>query len=323
MSLFGKMKPSRIIKKALNGLSGYREATQLEQKAKYLEIINKNFGRMTDILYKKIEDEEINTRALQLINDITATNFVIEGLLNLQNLPVEQRKQYAMIFTGSVAYKNNGDSPMIKYIVEDPEIIDTLIHCYDHPELAITTGEMLRVCSSYEPLCKQILSRKNIEQLVKYFTVPHFDVAADSFSFYKELIISSQCSQEYIKNNFEFIVDKLNHFLEDINYASCLQSLKLTRELIEKNQHFKVNYLANENNFDLILHHFTSQYKNIAIESLKIYKLFIDYDKAPQKVINFTKENKESLKKFADALLDSPFDQTFRTDFIQQIQKFD
>lgn len=316
------MKPSRIVKKALNGLEGFRDSTKIEERNHYLEIINKNFGRIVDILYKKIEGEEVSQRALQTINEIVNSGFILEGLSLLQNLPIEPRKQYAMIFNGAVAYKNGGDSPMAKFIEKNPMIIETIIHKYDHPELAIIAGEMLRVCSTYPTLGKQILNQKNIQQLFTYFSVPHFDVAADSFSFFRELVTSSQYAKDYIQNNYDFILNKLNNIIAESNYASCLQSLKLMRDLIEKNQQFKKHYLSTESNFDVILQQFSSQYKNIAIEALKIFNIFIKSENAPEKVIGFTKDNNESLQRFAAALLDSPLDKDFHNELIENMKKF-
>ncbi|EAY07903.1 hypothetical protein TVAG_064500 [Trichomonas vaginalis G3] len=320
MSIFGHMKPSRIVKKAMDGLAGFRETTFAEDKAQYLEIISKNFGRMTDILYKKIDGEEASSKSLQLINEIAATNFILDGILILSNLPVEHRRQFTMIFTGAVAYKNNGESPLVKYIEQDPDIIDTIIHLYNNPELAITAGEMLRVCATYESLTKQILSKSSVNQLFKFFTVPLFDVAADSFSLFREILLSSPIAKQYIRDNYDFIVEKLNQFSEKSHYASSLQSLRLIRELIETNEVFNMLYLSSDRNFDLILQHFTSQYKNIAIEALKIFKLFIDFKKSSEKIRKFTKDNKDNLIKYADALLDFPLDQSFRTNLIDTIQ---
>jgi len=303
MSWFGPMKPARIVKKAYDGLTGFSTADE-SKKSEFIAIINKNFGRMTEILYKKKEGEEASSRALQLVTEISHTDFIMLGLRTLIHLPVEQRKQFTIIFTGSIAHQTGSEYPIAIYVQRNPEALDILLHFYDHPELAVSAGEMLRLCAHHQSLAKQLLAQNRLDILFSYFAVPHFDVSADSFATFRELVLYSPQSEEFLSSNIKYIVDKLHSTLDPNNYAACRQTLKLIGEIIVQSASFQDSYLTEEKNLIQMMKLMASTYKNISMEAFHVFKLFVAKEEKPEPVIRILKANSQRLIDFIKDLLE-------------------
>lgn len=302
--LFGQMKPARIVKKAIDGLTNYSNAEEAK-KPEFLAIIDKNFNRMTEILYKKKEGEEASARALQLVTEIAHTDFIMLGLENMIYLPVEQRKQFTIIFTGSIAHQTGTEFPIAIYVQRNPKALDMLLHFYEHPELAASAGEMLRLCAHHMMLARQLLQPSRLDILFSFFTVSHFDVSADSFATFRELILFSPQSEEYLAANSQSIIERLHSTLIEKNYGACRQSLKLIGEIIIQSQSFQEKYLNDEKNLIVMMKLMLSQYKNISMESFHIFKLFVANEEKPPAVKKILKTNAEKLSEFIKALLDN------------------
>ena len=82
---------------------------------------------MTEILYKKKEGDETSQKALQLVSEISNTQFISIGLDCMLQLPVEERKQFTNIFTGSITHKNANEYPIVKWILKNRDVLNTLI----------------------------------------------------------------------------------------------------------------------------------------------------------------------------------------------------
>ncbi|KAH0793733.1 protein Mo25 [Histomonas meleagridis] len=310
MSFFGKMRPSVIVSKAINALKEFRKPQQTEAKhEEILKIINKNFTRMTEILYKKKEGDEASARALQLVVDITHTNFITLGLKCMINLPVEERKQFTIIFTGSITHQTGSDYPLVVWIQRKPKTLKLLIDFYQHPELAICAGEMLRLCVRYEPLANHLLTDECLNTLFSFFSVSHFDVSADSFATFRELMLKAPQAKEYLQKNCQNIIDRLHKVLDETNYATCRQCLKLIGELVNEYDSFKNTYLSNDQNLIKIMKLMSSTYQNISLEAFNVFKLFVLYDHKTEAIIRILRTNADKLIEYIHDLLQSNQDQ--------------
>ena len=307
MGIFGPMKPAKILKKAIDGLAGYKEASEANdeaKKAEFLTIIDKNFNRMTEILYKKKEGEEASARALQLVTDLSHSDFILLGIKTLHSLPVEQRKQFTIIFNGSITHQTGSEYPVVLYVLRNIEILDILLGFYDYPELAVSAGEMLRLCAHHAELARQLLSPARLDKLFTYFNVSHFDVSADSFATFRELILCSPNGEQYINENAQAIIDRIHSTLNESNYAACRQSLKLIGEIIVQYPSFQQKYLKDEKNLIVIMKFMASQYKLISMEAFHIFKLFVAIEGRPEPITKILRANQEKLTQFIKTLLD-------------------
>lgn len=308
MSWFTRKKPAKIVSKAIEALETFhRDPSKSDEMHK---IIKKNFTRMTEILYKRKEGDEASQTALQLVSEISNTQFIKLGLDCMYQLPVEERKQFSNIFTGSITHKTANEYPIVRWILKNKEILDTLIDFYEYPELAICAGEMLRLCLKHDEIAKMFLNKENIVKLFSFFTVPHFDVSSDSFATFHELILKSPVAKEFLRDNSQLIIDELNKTLDDANYAACRQSLKLIGEMLSIHQDYKEKYLKDEHNLIIIMKLMSSSYHNISIESVDLFRLFVEDSNKPEPIVRIIATNISKLKDFINGLLETIEDQT-------------
>lgn len=66
--------------------------------------------------------------------------------------------------------------------LEEPFII---AHRYEHQDIALHCGTMLRECARYEALTRIILNSDDFYNFFKYVEVSTFDIASDAFSTFK------------------------------------------------------------------------------------------------------------------------------------------
>ena len=64
-------------------------------------------------------------------------------------------------------------------------VILTVIFRYEHQDIALHCGTMLRECARYEALTRIILNSDDFYNFFKYVEVSTFDIASDAFSTFK------------------------------------------------------------------------------------------------------------------------------------------
>jgi calcium binding protein 39 len=298
-----QMKPSRIVVKACEALSALAPSLPDPKRDELVATINKNFSRMTDILYKRKEGDEASSRAIQLVIDISKSELITSGFRTLPMLPVEQRKQFTNIFTGSIALQVGPNFPVAVWVQQHPDTLNSLLRFYAHPELAVCAGEMLRICTKYEPLARLMWAPDRLDLLFSHFSVPHFDVSADSFATFRELVLNAPHAEVFLQEHKQTIIDRLHETLVETNYAPCRQSLKLIGELIMAFPDFQETYLSDEKNLINVMKLMVSNYKNIAMEAFHIFKLFVVADAKTEPVVKILANNAQKLLGFIDDLL--------------------
>jgi calcium binding protein 39 len=75
------------------------------------------------------------------------------------------------------------------------------IYRYEHQDIALNCGTMLRECARYEALAKIILNTDYFYKFFEFVEVSTFDIASDAFSTFKvwELEVLMICAQELKK----------------------------------------------------------------------------------------------------------------------------
>jgi hypothetical protein len=70
----------------------------------------------------------------------------------------------------------------------EPKIFSIFCCCrYEHQEIALNCGTMLRECARYEALAKIMLDADDFFNFFRYVEVSTFDIASDAFSTFKVL----------------------------------------------------------------------------------------------------------------------------------------
>lgn len=95
------------------------------------------------------------------------------------------KKDVAQIFNNILRRHIGARSPTVEYICTRPEILFTLISGYEHHDIALNCGTMLRECARYEALAKMVLNSDDFYKFFNYVEVSTFDIASDAFSTFK------------------------------------------------------------------------------------------------------------------------------------------
>ena len=137
-------------------------------------------------------------------------------------------------------------------------------HRYEHQEIALNCGTMLRECARYEALAKILIYSEDFYNFFKYVEVSTFDIASDAFSTFKafwftitidwclslqltyfyllqELLTKHKilCA-EFLEANYDKVFAHYQGLLNSENYVTRRQSLKLLGELLLDRHNFTV-----------------------------------------------------------------------------------
>lgn len=266
--------------------------------------IKDNFTSMTNILYsKKPNSDEPTSEALTILNEIIQTNFFLTVINRFPYLQVDLRKQLTLIFSAAINIQQGRSYPLVIWINNNISILDLLLNYYSKETLSINSGEMLRICAHHASLASQLLLPERLEKLTSYFDVTEFDISSDSFTTFKELLLNSPISQEWIPHHYQYVVDTLHGTINEINYASTIQSLKLIGDLLLMFEFFRDKYLNDEKCLAKIMQTMSSQYHGISIEAYHIFKLFVANDPKTEIIIKILKQNGRMLIDFIKEIL--------------------
>lgn len=143
---------------------------------------------------------------------------------------------------------------------------------YEHQDIALNCGTMLRECARYEALAKILLYSEDFYNFFKFVEVSTFDIASDAFSTFKarfKLIdlynyiriwlcaeIRNNCHcysitqelltkhkilcAEFLEANYDKVFAHYQGLLNSENYVTRRQSLKLLGELLLDRHNFTV-----------------------------------------------------------------------------------
>ena len=191
MPLFGNMKKSpqeisKILKECFQTLSSNESAGKKSEKV--LEEIGKQLVNSKYILQGHGDQDPQQEQVAQLAQDFYDINFFGSAINHLGKLNFENRKDVVIIFSHLLRRQIGSRSPTVEYIVNKKEILGSLVLGYKDPEVALSTGMILRECIRYEPLCKHVIDAPSFYNFFTYIEYDTFDIASDAFTTFKELL---------------------------------------------------------------------------------------------------------------------------------------
>lgn len=152
MPLFGKSQKSpaevvKALKEAVNALE------RGDKKAQ--EDVSKNLVHIKNMLYGTAETEpQADIVVAQLAQELYNSNLLLLLVQNLSRIDFEGKKDVAQVFNNILRRQIGTRSPTVEYICTKPEILFTLMSGYEHQDIALNCGTMLRECARYEPWLK-------------------------------------------------------------------------------------------------------------------------------------------------------------------------
>ncbi|KAF0292222.1 Protein Mo25 [Amphibalanus amphitrite] len=303
MPLWGKSQknPVDVVKAIKEGLVALERGDKKSEKA--LEDVSKNLGYAKTMLFGSAEQEaQSDYQLASLAQEMYNANLLFLLISNLSKIDFEGKKDVTHIFNNILRRQIGTRSPTVEYICTKTEILFTLMKGYEHQEVALHCGSMLRECCRYEPLAKTMLHSEEFYKFFTYVEVSNFDIASDAFSTFKELLTKHKmlCS-EFLEQNYDRVFDQhYKQLLHSENYVTRRQSLKLLGELLLDRHNFTVmtKYISSPDNLKLMMNMLRERSRNIQFEAFHVFKVFVANPNKPKPILDILIRNQERLVDF-------------------------
>ncbi|XP_012059781.1 PREDICTED: protein Mo25 [Atta cephalotes] len=240
MPLFGKSQksPAEVVKALKEAVNALERGDKKVEKAQ--EDVSKNLVHIKNMLYGTAETEpQADIVVAQLAQELYNSNLLLLLVQNLSRIDFEGKKDVAQVFNNILRRQIGTRSPTVEYICTKPEILFTLMSGYEHQDIALNCGTMLRECARYEALAKIMIYSDDFYNFFRYVEVSTFDIASDAFSTFKELLTRHKIlSAEFLEIHYDKVFSHYQRLLNSENYVTRRQSLKLLGELLLDRHNF-------------------------------------------------------------------------------------
>ncbi|KAK0172022.1 hypothetical protein PV328_005397 [Microctonus aethiopoides] len=302
MPLFGKSQksPAEVVKALKEAVNALERGDKKVEKAQ--EDVSKNLVHIKNMLYGTAETEpQADIVVAQLAQELYNSNLLLLLVQNLSRIDFEGKKDVAQVFNNILRRQIGTRSPTVEYICTKPEILFTLMSGYEHQDIALNCGTMLRECARYEALAKIMIYSDDFYNFFKYVEVSTFDIASDAFSTFKELLTRHKIlSAEFLEVNYDKVFSHYQRLLNSENYVTRRQSLKLLGELLLDRHNFSVmtRYISNPENLKLMMNMLKEKSRNIQFEAFHVFKVFVANPNKPKPILDILLRNRQKLIDF-------------------------
>eukprot|EP00049_Salpingoeca_infusionum_P017859 m.354675 g.354675 ORF g.354675 m.354675 type:complete len:322 (-) comp17079_c0_seq1:347-1312(-) len=269
------------------------------------EELTKQLSEMTKVLTAAGKDASSSDAVAQLAQDVYQSNLIELFVDKLAFMEFECRKDVVQIFNRLIRREVGPQSPTVDWILNGHTgLLEKLCLGYEQPDIALSTGAMLRECIKKEPLAKHLLASPELfDKFFGYVEQSQFDVASDAFSTFKDLLTAHKipCSQ-FLETNYDTVFAKYLKLLESQNYVTKRQSLKLLGELLLDRTNFTVmtRFIGDASNLRLMMNLLRDPSKNIQFEAFHVFKVFVANPNKEAEIKSILLKNKDKLVKFLD-----------------------
>ncbi|KAG2216506.1 hypothetical protein INT45_013084 [Circinella minor] len=281
----------RLTKDAINKLDG-------PDRRKANEEISKHLVSMKTILYDSDPSPDLVAQLAQEIYN----NDLLQGLvMNISKLDFEAKKDVAQIFNNLLRRQIGSRLPTVEYLCTREELLFALLKGYEHPEVALNCGLILRECLRNEALAKIILYSKKFYLFFDYVEMSTFDIASDAFASFKEILTKhKQMVAEFLDSNYDEFFEHYKRLLTSSNYVTKRQSLKLLGEILLDRSNFSVmtRYISNAENLKLMMNLLRDRSRNIQFEAFHVFKVFVANPNKNKPILDILIKNQEKLVVF-------------------------
>jgi calcium binding protein 39 len=296
-----------LVNKTSDSLKKFDAQVQktVDETAKFLDALK-------TILYGNTDDNVI----AQIAQEAYKCHLLKTIVTTITRLVFESKKDAVQIFN-KLLRREIGTNPAamrfptVEYICSTPEILTTLIKSYEErePVDALNAGIMLRECIKNEPLAKVVVhDEQTFELFFSYVQLSTFDVAADAFSSFKELMTTHKIlSADFLEKNYDRVFSNYTGLLESENYVTRRQALKLLGELLLDRANFTImtKYISDPANLKLMMNMLRDPSKNIQFEAFHVFKVFVANPNKTQPILDILLKNQSKLVQFLDKFHES------------------
>uniref|UniRef100_A0A1I7ZP93 Calcium-binding protein 39-like n=1 Tax=Steinernema glaseri TaxID=37863 RepID=A0A1I7ZP93_9BILA len=300
--LFGKShrSPAEVVKNLRDALL-VLEKNEKKSEKKAADDINRWLQAVKVFIYGQ-EGQEPNTEQVAQLAQEIYNNSILQMLItNLAKLDFESKKDVALIFNNLLRRQIGTRSPTVEYLCGRPEMLRNLLQGYEHPDIAITCGQMLRECIRHEHLAKLILYSDQFFKFFEYVELSTFDIASDAFATFKDCVTKHKAAcSDFLDSHYDTFFAEYQKLLNSENYVTRRQSLKLLGELLLDRHNFNVmqKYIGNPENLKLMMNMLREKSRSIQFEAFHVFKVFVANPNKPKAISEILLRNREKLVEF-------------------------
>ncbi|XP_051152874.1 putative MO25-like protein At5g47540 [Andrographis paniculata] len=292
--------PEELVSAIKDSLMALDSQTVADVKAleKALEEVEKNISSMKTMLIGDGEAEPSPEQISQLTLGICNEDVIPLFFQNLPFLGWETRKN--LVICWPILVKQEVDSVFCcaQYMENHLDLLDILIAGYDDKEIALHCGNMLRECIKLPTFAKYILESPSFELFFKYVELPNFDISADAFSTFKDLLTKHPAPvSEFLNNHYNEFFERYQKLLTSDNYVTRRQSLKILSDFLLESPNARVmkRFVSEIQHLKIMMMLLKDSSKNIQISAFHIFKIFVANPNKPEEIKIIVAKNNEKL----------------------------
>jgi len=235
------------------------------------------------------------------LNQFLATDLPKRLVTRLAQLEFEVRNDVVTVFSAVVRLGTSltDEDPLQQYGQTNLQFFELLVNGYEKPEIATHCGMMLRSCARQAKLVKAFLSQTQVVlKLVQFTRHEVFDISTDAFASLHDFLLNHQdVSAEFLQANFREFFTSYNGLLQEGDYVTKRQALKLLSDLLlgRKFMRIMMLYIGDDSYLQIHMNLLRDDSKTIQLEAFHIFKIFVANPNRPPRVHTILFKNKERL----------------------------
>lgn len=303
---------------------GGADIKESKREEKMLEL-SKHMRDMKHVLYGNSESEPVADACAQLTQEFFREDTLRLLITCLPKLNLEARKDATQVVANLQRQQVQSRLIASDYLEKNLDLMDILILGYDNTDLALHYGSMLRECIRHQCVARYVLESEHMKKFFDYIQLPHFDIAADAATTFKELLTRHKSTvAEFLLKNYDwFFADYNSKLLESSNYLTRRQAIKLLVDILldRSNSVVMTRYVSSRDNLRILMNLLRESSKSIQIEAFHVFKLFVANKNKPPDIVSILITNKSKLLRlFADFKNDKE-DEQFEADKAQVVKE--
>ena len=155
-----------------------------------------------------------------------------------------------------------------------------------------------RECVVHQSLAKIVLTSEQFQDFFTYIECPQFDIAADAFSTFKDLLtrhkaVASAC----IQTSYDTFFSRYNALLQSDNFVTKMNSVKLLNELLHDRNNLSVmrKYTSSDESLRVVMSLMVDSNKVIQSAATEVFKIFLANPEKNEKVKSILVSNRDLL----------------------------
>lgn len=280
---------------------------------KYQDESGRYLKQIKAIIYGDDENEPQQEQIQVLSTEILQSNSLYLSTFTLSKLDFDSRKDVVVVYSTLLRRNSlNGVKQPTTTSLSPPPVVDYLVHAHsnildyllrgpEHPEIALITGQIIRDCIKFERVNKYVLYSPLFWNFFKYVETPTFEIACDAMMTLNDVLTThKKLVSEFLANNYETFMTKINGLIKSSNYVTKRQSVKLLNDLVSQkaNYQFLHKYFADTKNLKYTMLLLSEKLKNLQLEGFHLLKFFVANPKRTSKVNETLIKNKSNFLEF-------------------------